>query len=85
MVAPSKIMIAQVWGTSILSSQGGDFSFVCFRCLSRALSQIGPPRRALYISSRMPRNKMELADNINTKMRRIKEGTRIYRDGSLER
>ena len=27
---------------------------------------------------------MELADNINTKTRRIKEGTQTYKDGPLE-
>ena len=69
---------------SLLEGQGGDFSFVCFRCLSKALGRTGPPRQALYISSRLPRNKMELVDNINTTMRRIKEGARTYRYGSME-
>ena len=61
-----------------------DFSFVCFCCLSRALGRTGPPLHVLYISSRLPRNKMELADNINTTTRLIKEGAQTYRDGSLE-
>ena len=68
-----------------LRSQGGDLILVCSRRPSRALDQTSPPRQVLYISSRLPKNKMELADNINTTVIRIKEGTHTYRDDPLER